>query len=192
MKTDDLLNFALLAILGSLLFWQFGTKSGKEYLAKQKATRDKIKAEKAVPGYVSGKSVKYRSFGLGVVLYVGLVVLISLALGASYFVFAFLPMALLISVLFAFASLKIADTAEEKGRSWESFFWLSMLISPVLMWIISATIRDNSTDAKVQPREVVSSVPVSSQLEELKKMLDAGLITQADFEEKKKEILGRL
>lgn len=34
----------------------------------------------------------------------------------------------------------IADTAEKKGKSWDAFFWLSILVSPVIMGIIAVVI----------------------------------------------------
>jgi len=45
---------------------------------------------------------------------------------------------LLLGLSFSLAHL-IAKTARQKGRSYAAFFWLSILVSPVIMGIIVAT-----------------------------------------------------
>ena len=47
----------------------------------------------------------------------------------------------LIIPLFAILGSAIADRAVLKGRSWKSFFWLSMIFSPLLMFIIVSAIQ---------------------------------------------------
>ena len=56
-----------------------------------------------------------------------------------------------------------------------------------LFWWKAKTISENDS---VFQEEVSTSKSKKEQLQELKEMLDDGLITQEDFEQKKKQILG--
>ena len=49
---------------------------------------------------------------------------------------------LLLLSIWIFASHKIAKSAARKGRNYKSFFWLSLLVSPILMGIIVAVIPE--------------------------------------------------
>jgi hypothetical protein len=98
---------------------------------------------------------------------------------------------------FMWISLPIATLAERKGRSWPLFFWLSALISPLIMIIIAAAIstQPNPQSSSVTPlgeseAKHVTSVP--SQIQELGLLRDAGLLTDEEFSSKKTELLGRL
>jgi hypothetical protein len=42
---------------------------------------------------------------------------------------------------FGIIGIYIADKAEAKGKSWEAFFWLSMLISPLITWLVVSSIQ---------------------------------------------------
>jgi hypothetical protein len=46
--------------------------------------------------------------------------------------------------IFGIVGMLIADYAERKGKSWEAFFWLSVLVSPVLTAIVVAVITVDS------------------------------------------------
>jgi ABC-type uncharacterized transport system permease subunit len=89
-------------------------------------------------------------------------------------------------------SALIANTAERKGRSYVTFFMLSLLFSPIVMGIISATM---STDVKLSqavPKSAdvqTGSKSTSSKLKELQELRDSGLITQKEFDTKKKSLL---
>lgn len=50
-----------------------------------------------------------------------------------------------IGLMFAVIASLIGGQAERKGRSWSQFFWLSMLITPLLTWLIVATIQSDGT-----------------------------------------------
>lgn len=50
-----------------------------------------------------------------------------------------------IGLMFAVIASLIGGQAERKGRSWAQFFWLSMLITPLLTWLIVATIQSDGT-----------------------------------------------
>ena len=49
----------------------------------------------------------------------------------------------MIGLMFAVIASLIGGQAERKGRSWAQFFWLSMLITPLLTWLIVATIQSD-------------------------------------------------
>ena len=78
-------------------------------------------------------SKKRQRYGLSVL---GAFFLCLVLASASPF-FAILGIAILI---FGMIGLVIADHAEKKGKSWSTFFWLSLLISPLVTGLIVATI----------------------------------------------------
>lgn len=49
---------------------------------------------------------------------------------------------ILVSILLIAA--KIGLIAESKGRSYKTFFWLSLLFSPLIMWILVATMATDT------------------------------------------------
>lgn len=104
----------------------------------------------------------------------------------------------LIGFLVAIISLQIANTAERKGRSFLAFFMLSLLFSPIIMGVISATMSPDARTAhigqgaSVKTAKTASTSSTSSKLKELQELLDSGLITQKEFDNKKKSILENL
>jgi hypothetical protein len=101
--------------------------------------------------------------------------------------FSFLLFGLSVGVAFALFASAVANKAEEAGRGWLSFFWLSLFISPLITWLIVATLKP----AIGTPAESTSRVDtLESKLEELKRMKEKGLISQAEFDEAKKKSLG--
>ena len=62
----------------------------------------------------------------------------------------------LISLIFAIIALPIADQAALKGKGWSSFFWLSILLSPLITWLIVSSInkedRPSNSATKVCPK----------------------------------------
>jgi hypothetical protein len=189
---DDYIFLATMVFLAALLFWQYGTKSGKDRLAKQKA-EIKAKNEAKIRGdYVTSNATKTQNVVLAIILYVGLVFLVNMIFGTGYFVYIVLTLAFLIGCLFALIGLVIADIAERKGRSWDAFFWLSVLVSPILMWIIVATIKSDKQVVSHQAATSPVEVTVTSKLQELQNLLDSKLITEEEFEIKRKELLGRI
>ena len=57
----------------------------------------------------------------------------------GYFIIPFMYLGFAIFV-FGIIGLSIADHAQKKGKSWSTFFWLSLLISPLITGLIVATI----------------------------------------------------
>jgi uncharacterized membrane protein len=82
----------------------------------------------------------------------------------------------------------IAREALKKNKPWQPFFWLSLFF-PLIMFIVVLTM--SSTDPRAQDSRVESGDPLD-QLEKLKEFLDAGVITQAEFDEKKQKMLGKI
>jgi len=83
----------------------------------------------------------------------------------------------------------IGLAAESKNRSRVAFFWMTLLIGPVIPGIIVAVIRPS--DANSSLGEANKSL-AKNDFEELTILYSNGLITKAEFEAKKKELLDRL
>jgi len=56
---------------------------------------------------------------------------------------------IIILSLFAILGAVIADRAVSKGRSWSAFFWLSLLFSPLIMFIIVSTMQVDQSQLTV-------------------------------------------
>ena len=108
----------------------------------------------------------------------------------------FVVLLLIILIVQFFIARAIANLAKRKGRSWAAFFWLSFLVSPIIMWIIAATISPIAGSATyVDPVSAPSSpgsVDIAKEIEKLGSLKEQGLITKAEFEAKKKELLDRI
>jgi hypothetical protein len=91
----------------------------------------------------------------------------------------------------------IADMAAKKGRSWAAFFWLSLLVTPLIMLIIAASISPiPGSVAYVTPEGKnpadKDQLDETVQLRKLAELRDSGILTKAEFEAKKKELLDRI
>lgn len=42
----------------------------------------------------------------------------------------------------------IANTASRKGKSWDSFFWLTILFGPLIMWIVTSLLTPEENEAR--------------------------------------------
>ena len=62
-------------------------------------------------------------------------------------------------------------------------------VCSILEFMLNEKTLEQSSTVK-QEEKVVATKSTKEQLQELKEMLDDGLITQEDFEQKKKQILG--
>jgi MFS family permease len=98
----------------------------------------------------------------------------------------------LLLVIFSLAGL-IADMAEAKGRSWAAFFWLSVLLSPLIMWIVAASVSPLPGSREyVSPGVARDAVDSTEQIKKLSDLQKAGILTKAEFEAKKKDLLDRM
>ena len=108
----------------------------------------------------------------------------------------FLSLGLMAIFIYVLLSHEIAKVAKEKGRSYSAFFVLSLLFSPIVMGIIAATVSPLSGSRRYVPLVVRNESPTSSsevdQIEKLGNLLAKGLITEAEFQEKKAKLLDRL
>lgn len=102
----------------------------------------------------------------------------------------------LVATTFALLSEAIARVAEEKGRSYRAFLLLSLVVSPIIMGIVTAAISPTPGSKRyITPLATdgdLDSTTGFGQIEKLGALAAQGLITQAEFEAKKKEILARL
>ena len=95
-----------------------------------------------------------------------------------------LSIILLILGIFGKLGVWIADTAESKGRSWKAFFWLSILISPLITGLIVSSMRDEVSNTKSQaPRSV------ADELFKLESLQKSGAISAEEYKSAKAKIL---
>jgi membrane protein implicated in regulation of membrane protease activity len=109
-------------------------------------------------------------------------------LGYVWTVWIFLlVVSLSIGLLFAGLAFFVGEKAEEAGRGWISFFWLTMLLSPLVTWIIVSVLKPASVSSSKNPDR---PAPLAGKLAELKDLQEKGLISPDEFEEAKKRLLG--
>ena len=92
--------------------------------------------------------------------------------------------------------LAVANMGARRGRSWAAFFWISMLASPLIMWIIAASLSPLPGSEKyispVFPETVTSKTSESNnatKIKQLAELRDSKLISDEEFEIKKAELL---
>lgn len=86
----------------------------------------------------------------------------------------------------------IADMAAKKGRNWAAFFWLSALVSPLIMWIVAATIAPLSQGTPETTRQSASSsASLEEKIAQLTNLKEQGVLTEAEFASKKKDLLDK-
>ena len=91
----------------------------------------------------------------------------------------------------ALLSWAIANKAEKAGRSWAAFFWLSALVSPIIMGIIAVTLKP--LDSPASQADLPSGNTergLEPKLEELHALKEKGILTDEEFEKAKKKALG--
>jgi hypothetical protein len=144
----------------------------------------------------AGKVNPNRRFsGAQVALFIGLgvfVITILIGLIALQVVFLYLSVIGLGIVIFALAGL-VADMAESKGRSWAAFFWLSILLSPLIMWIVAASVSPfPGSPTFISTGVGPDSIDPADQIKKLSDLQKEGIITKAEFASKKKDLLDRM
>ena len=83
--------------------------------------------------------------------------------------------------LHVWLAIVIGNAAEKKGRSKAAFVWLTLLVGPIIMGIVVATISGGADKA-------VSST-LTARLEEIEKLRANGVISQEEFEKKRAAFL---
>jgi len=105
-----------------------------------------------------------------------------------------IPLIVGVELLYVWLASAIANLAESKGRSWALFFWLALLVSWFIMLIIAAAVSPLETQQKsrtVAETSLQNSEDPGEQIRKLQKLKDEGLLTEAEFNLKKKEMLDR-
>jgi hypothetical protein len=94
-----------------------------------------------------------------------------------------------IAAVMAFIGVGISNEAEKKGRDWDSFFGLFIFLGPILTAIIVAVLPYKESQGETKTS---SSKDISSAIVELSALMNQGVITPAEFEKKKQELLKRI
>lgn len=168
----------------------FGPKA-KVREEKWKAEKTELKSRLAAQGVeFVPSSLKRIHFFWFVVAFTTIIAAFSFALfqGEIWYTMVSLFMGVTLGLVFAALSAMVADKAEEVGRSWLSFFWLSLLISPLITWLVVSSLQP-----LLQPRDPsLRQESIGDRLEQLEKLgslLREGLINQEEFERQKARIL---
>lgn len=87
--------------------------------------------------------------------------------------------------IYAVIGVQIGKFAQKKGRSFLTFFWLTVLLSPIITGIIVAVMQPlpGNTSNQLPPREVAELAKAADLLKE-------GLITHEEFKAIKAKVLG--
>jgi len=132
------------------------------------------------------KSEKSKKYSRGVYFLFGLGIAV-LAVGFNTLnqYWSVSGLALTILSFFAIFATRIADIAHDKGKSWEAFFWLSLLVSPLITWLIVASIKSERTSA-----EQSQSPSVSEEIRKLEALYKSGALDEEEYKKAKAKILG--
>lgn len=184
-----LLMLAIIGLFAWMTLQAFGRKG-------QAAQRDRRAAENAKKHQLElegirflASSVKSRQLFLFVAAFVFLSVLISFSVldfsgSAAPLAISTITIAVVVGIVLAVVSSIVADKAETLNRSWISFFWLSLLLSPLITWLVVASMKPS--DRNLSTRSIVEPI------QQLETLLGKGQITQEEFDKKKSELLDRL
>jgi hypothetical protein len=111
-------------------------------------------------------------------------------------IFLWLSWFLIIASIYVGISHENGIIAKEKGRSYSDFVALSIVFTPFVMAIVTATMSPLPGSTRYIPPVVINqkspSVTEVDQIEKLGKLRAKGLITEAEFNEKKAALLDRL
>ena len=126
----------------------------------------------------------------GLAFLLGLVMLDSFFFGDESFLIVVSIFGVFIGLFFSILASAVADKAEEAGRSWTSFFWLSLLISPLITWLIAATLKPAGASESVSASTKSRGDSLEEKLTELQSLKDKGILSQGEFDEAKRKALG--
>lgn len=98
---------------------------------------------------------------------------------------------LIVFFLIGLIGAAIANKAEKAGRSWLAFFWLSALVSPIIMGIIAVTLKpSDQLDSPITGASNRSEPILEEKLAELESLKNRGVISGEEFEQARKKALG--
>jgi hypothetical protein len=150
------------------------------------------------PRHLAKRFIRIGAFAVGLSVLTALVRLISSSIStywdASEFLASWVIFVAGAYVFILAISALIADAALKKGRSWPMFFWLSALVSPVLMAIIVAAISPAQQDFRLQaePKSTTANSNVAEKLRNLEELKSQGLITADEFKSRRQKILDNI
>lgn len=192
MDNATLIGIGLFVLIMVFIWSARFTKKGKEAIEAKKRFRlehaKTVAEQKAKGAYKTSETQKSNSVVFLVIIWAGIGFLFSLSAenplpGISF--------GAIFGALLGWASSAIGRMAEKKGRSYYAFFWLSALINPILMWIIAAAISKQPA-ARTSPAAINTHDEATDQIAKLGALKEQGLITKAEFDAKKRELLDRI
>ena len=193
----------LAALIGAAYgFYLRFTKVGKRNVERQKqAQKDAL--EKRLNALSQAGIVpiepkqKISHMVMFVITVVAIVFLVTLGMLDSFFFGAeeILVAAVIIGAslgyFFATFAAAVASKAEEAGRGWVSFFWLSLLISPLITWLIAATLKPLSSSQSPPASDPSDGGrTLEEKLTELQNLKEKGILSDDEFDKAKKKALG--
>lgn len=189
---------AIYGVLAVYLAWLFLTPKGKSFRAKNKQ-KALDKAKRVSEGtYRTDSKSKVASFFSGVVIITIFTFLIGVIFLAPLDPYSwegqeatFIIVGVVGGAFFSFLALGIANMAEQKGRSFDAFFMLSIIFSPLIMGIIAAALGPVSKGQQTVSA-VIPNLDITEQIRKLNDLKDQGILTQEEFDAKKEQLLKRI
>lgn len=184
----------MLAIVGVFVFLvvrAFGPKGQADEQGRREARVEKRKLLRAQGVEFATSSTKSTSMVLFVILFSILAIAVSVATFSFYSSVSVVITVLVAGVfglILALLSAVVADTAELSGRSWLSFFWLSLLISPLVTWLVVAALGSQLPQGHGTALST-SSGSLSAEIERLSALYEEGGFTAEEFAAAKKKLL---
>lgn len=184
----------MLAIVGVFVFLvvrAFGPKGQANEQGRREARVEKRKLLRAQGVEFATSSTKSTSMVLFVILFSILAIAVSVATFSFYSSVSVVITVLVAGVfglILALLSAVVADTAELSGRSWLSFFWLSLLISPLVTWLVVAALGSQLPHGHGTALST-SSGSLSAEIERLSALYEEGGLTVEEFAAAKKKLL---
>ena len=201
---DPLSIFLLLltAVIAYFFFSRF-TKKGKAWLETKKLEKAEVFDRLVARGYSPRSLASKRKveifaslvFYVICVIVIGLVTEIASWWNSSWSLWDTAGVALLTLLVLGLVSLYsrlasvIGNRAERSGRSWLAFYLVSYFVSPLITGLVAIALKDEALSEGKNTKES-GNQSLESKLLEIQTLRDKGLISEADFEAKKKNILG--
>lgn len=134
---------------------------------------------------------RQRQVALAITVFAALGAAFTVALGGVSELFLLgLFLGALVGAIFAWIASAVARIAERKERSWLTFFWLAMLLNPLIVWLVVALLPEPE---RSRPKAVTpdSSHPddAITKIERLAKLKASGAISDDEYQSKKQTLL---
>ena len=128
----------LLVTVPTIAFVYFNLKF--KDVAKEEGKARAIKLGLDVSDQAQKLRKNYSILIFGIFLSFIILTFISPSFNDGYYIIPFMYVGIVI-LIFGSIGISIADHAQKKGKNWTTFFWLSLLISPLVTGLIVATIN---------------------------------------------------